>query len=83
MIDVNKENRSGNSKAEKKYVKAPWPIFIFQWTFIALMCYFSAVQLPMGPFGLPWNTFIVSWLSFIVLIVTSFGYIYYNKQKED
>lgn len=79
-----KEGLGDEIKTEKKkYVKTPWPVFIFQWFFLTLMCLLAVIQLPMGPFALPWNTFIVSWFSFLVLIVTAFGYIYYKNKKEE
>lgn len=68
---------------KKKYVKTPWPIFIFQWGFLAFLCVLVVVEMETGPFGLPWNTFIINWISFLVLIVTTFAYIYYKSKEEN
>lgn len=75
------DNNASKDRKDREFIKVPWPMFIGQWGFLALMCILSVVQLPMGPFGLPWNTFILSWVSFLVLLVTSFYWIYVQHQK--
>lgn len=75
-------NNNEVNDGKKKYVKTPWPIFIFQWGFLAFLCILAVIEPETGPFGLPWNTFIINWVSFVVLIVTAFGYIYFRNRGE-
>ena len=67
----------------KSFVRVPWPRFIGMAAFLMSLILAIFVSAGEGPWGIDWATFYVGWLGYVILIATSFIFIYNHNKKDE
>jgi hypothetical protein len=69
--------------SDKEYVKVPWARFIAMGAFILSVAIATFIEWPMGPFNLTWGALLLGFAGYIVLLSTTFIYIWVNERRND
>ncbi|QUL99366.1 MAG: hypothetical protein IMF26_04745 [Candidatus Fermentithermobacillus carboniphilus] len=73
----------GAPSKDGKWIRVPYLRFLGMALFLLSLIVANFVTSGEGPWGIGWNTFYVTWLSYVILIVTSFIFIYRQNREED
>jgi len=65
------------------WIKVPYLRFFLMGLFLLSLIAANFTAIGEGPWGIDWSTFYVTWLSYVILIATSFLYIYLQNREED
>lgn len=66
-----------------EWVKVPWLRFLGMGIFLLSLILANFVSTGKGPWGVDLSAFYVNWLSYLILVVTSFIFIYLSNKDEE